>query len=131
MKKRHKVFKHATTRVVMARRRKSVRHFGRARKSYRKKSMLGGGLVGDVVAGGVVGAGIAFAGPTINQYIPALGPLTPTTVAILGGGAVAKTVLHKGGKFASAAVIIGSAMAAHDLMAGMGGTDNGGGMPYY
>ena len=90
---------------------------------------MGGGIVGMLVPGAVMGAGIALAGPAINSYVPQVGPFSPTTVAVLGGGLAAKMVLHKGGNFASAAVTLGAAMAAQNLLAGSGG--NGGGMTYY
>lgn len=79
---------------------------------------MGKGLIGALVAGAVVGAGATFAAPMVSSKIPAIGPLAPMTVAVLGTGLVAKTVLHKGGNFATAAVMLGGAMAATDLMRG-------------
>jgi hypothetical protein len=75
--------------------------------------------MGDMVAGALVGIGIRAASPYINQYVPPVFGLSPTTVATLGGGIAAKSFLHKGGKFADAAVVLGSAMAASELMGGM------------
>lgn len=72
----------------------------------------------DAVAGAVVGAGAQFASPYINQYVPRVMNLSPMTIALLGGGVVAKGVLHKGGKWSSAAIQIGAAMAAQQLMSG-------------
>ena len=82
-----------------------------------------GGMAGDVIAGGVIGAGLAFARPTINKMVPTVGPLRPTTITLLGAGAGLKLV-KKGGKFADAALIMGSAFAAHDLMASTGITSS-------
>lgn len=118
----------------MARRKRTSRRYNFAKKSSRrvKHSMLGGGLVGTMVSGAIVGAGIALAAPTINSYVPKIGPLSPVTVATLGAGIVGKSVIHKGGNFTTAAVTLGAAMAASDLMSGMGGASgSASGMRYY
>jgi phage baseplate assembly protein gpV len=81
--------------------------------------MLGRGLVGDMVAGAVTGGIVAVASPTINQYVPRVAMFAPTTIALTGVG-VAGKMMHKGGNFTTAALILGSAMAAHDLMSSTG-----------
>ena len=116
----------------MARRRRTGRSsFFRKAKRRGHKSIMGGGIVGNMVSGAVIGAGISLAGPTINQYVPGIGPLSPTAVALIGGGVAAKSIFHKGGSFATAAITIGTAMAASSLTSGMGGTSSGGGLKLY
>lgn len=92
---------------------------------------FGSGVVGDVVSGSVIGVGSQLATPWINAYVPSVMNMSPTTIALLGGGVLAKGVLHKGGKWASAAIIIGSAQAAQQLASGMGGSNAAGGMQFY
>lgn len=106
--------------MVFKKKRRSVRHyFSKARRGV--KHGFGSGIIGDMVTGGIVGAVTQFAAPTINKKVPSVLGLRPTTAVVLGVGALDKLLIHKGGKFSSAAIIIGTAMAAGDLMANMGG----------
>ena len=112
----------------MAKRRRAARirrSFPRARRSYRRAKGFGGGVLGDVITGAVIGAGVSFAAPHINRYVPSVMGLAPSTVALLGGGVAAKAIFHKGGKWADAAVVLGSAMAASQLMGSNGGSSGG------
>jgi len=115
----------------MARRRRSVRRvFGRVKRSYRRHSGMGGGVLGDVATGAVLGVGQQVATPTINQFVPSFMGLSPSSEVMLGGGLAAK-ILHKGGKWATAATIIGASQVAQQLASGMGGANAAGGMTYY
>jgi len=105
---------------------KRARRAVRRVKSYGRRHKSTSGIVGDMMAGGIVGAIAQVAAPIINQNVPSIGPLRPTTATILGGGIAAKAVLHKGGKFASAAIVIGTAMAVGDLMANFPALGGGG-----
>jgi hypothetical protein len=79
--------------------------------------------MGGIIAGAAVGVGVRALSPHINRYVPSVLGLSPTTVATLGGGVAAKSLLHKGGKFSDAAIVLGAAMAASELMGGfMGGS---------
>ena len=113
----------------MARFKRARRFYGKVKKGYHRRRGMGGGVVQDAIAGAVVGGIVQFGSPYINQYVPAIGPLRPTTAAVLGGGLIGKSLLHKGGKFADAAVIIGTAMLIGDVMAssGISGGSTGGG----
>jgi hypothetical protein len=90
------------------------------------------GVTGDVMSGAIVGIGATFASPYINQFVPSIAGISPTNVALLGGGIAAKAFLHKGGRIADAAIIIGAANVAAGLASGMaGGTSAGSSMQYY
>ena len=103
----------------MAKFRKKARsYFSRVKRRVSRRSKFGSGVIGDMISGGIIGGALQFGSPIINSYIPPVLNMRPTTIAVLGGGVVAKGLLHKGGKFADAAVIIGTAMAVGDLMAG-------------
>ena len=104
---------------------KRVRRVYSRMKRVGRRHRTGGGLVGEMMTGAVLGAGVHFATPVINSYVPSVMGLRPTTLAVLGGGIAAKTVLHKGGKFASGAVVLGTAMAVSDLIGSMGGGSSG------
>jgi len=112
----------------MARFKKARKFSDKAKKYYRRHRGFGGGVLSKAVHGGIIGAAATFGAPWINQYVPPVGPVRPSTLTVLGGGILAKSVLHKGGGFSDAAVIIGAAMLAGDLMAGMssGGVAGGG-----
>jgi len=100
-------------------RRKIRRIVKYARKASRRgRSSYTSGVLGPVMTGAVVGAGVTLASPYINQYVPSLMGVSPSTVALLGGGVVAKGVLHKGGKWADAAIVIGAAQLGSNLIAG-------------
>jgi hypothetical protein len=86
------------------------------------------GVLGNVIAGAAIGAGSTLLAPMVSQYIPPIAGVRPNTVLVLGGGVAAKAILHKGGKFADAAIITGAAMLAADLLAGQG--SNGGSTIY-
>jgi len=103
------------------------RFFGRIKKHYRRHKGFGG-IMGDVLSGAVLGAGIQFAAPTINSYVPSIAGIRPTNLVLVGGGIGAKSFLHKGGKFADAAIILGVAGIAADLVSGnFGGSGTVGG----
>ena len=107
----------------MVRRKSSFRkrsrstYYGLRSKYHRSRPGLQG-VIGNVVTGAVLGIGIKFASPYINRYVPSIGPLSPSTIAILGGGVVTKAVLKKGGKWSDGLIILGSAMAASELSSG-------------
>lgn len=109
----------------MAKRRVS-RRYSFSKKRYSRRSSRTSGIMGDLVTGAVLGAGIQFAGPTINSMVPSVMGLRPMTVALLGGGVAGKAILHKGGKFADGAIILGTALAVSDLLASQGGSSSGG-----
>ena len=87
-------------------------------------------MTGDMVAGGIVGIGATFAAPYVNQYVPSVAGIAPMNIALLGSGIAAKAFLHKGGKIADAAIIIGTANVAAGLASGMAGGSSGG-MVFY
>lgn len=100
--------------------------YSRARRRVSRSKFSG--VTSKVISGAALGAIINFAGPTINSNVPQLGPLSPMTVATLGGGIVAKSVLRKDPMgLSSAAIVLGSALAAGNLMSGMGVASNGNG----
>lgn len=97
----------------MAKFRRARRAAAFVRKTSRRKA-FGGGVLGDVLAGAAVGVVLHFGAPTINAHVPSIGPVRPTTAVMLGLGAAGK-FMHKGGKYADAALILGSAMAVSDV----------------
>lgn len=107
---------------------KKARHFyGRVKRHVRRHKTGISGVMGDVLAGGIIGGIAGFAEPTINTYVPSFMGLRPKSIALVGGGVIAKAFLHKGGKFADAAIIIGTAGIASDLAGGMAGSTTSGG----
>lgn len=82
--------------------------------------------MGDVMAGGLVGIGATFLSPYINQYVPSVAGVSSTAIALTGGGIAAKALLHKGGKYADAMIIVGVAMAASNLASGVAGGSGSG-----
>jgi hypothetical protein len=80
--------------------------------------------MGAVIAGAIAGIGTKFLAPYAQKYAPSILGLSAPTVAALGAGLAAKFVFKKGGKFTDGFLVLGSAMAASELMGnfGMGGT---------
>jgi len=112
--------------VFMAKFRKASRArrvYGFAKRTaHRSKTS---GVLGDVVAGAAVGIGLSLANNTINKYVPSIGPVRPTSAALTGVGLAGK-MLHKGGKYTDAALIMGAAMTATDVLGGVLGGKTGG-----
>jgi len=110
----------------MARFKRARRYAARVKKRYLRRK-TGGGIIGSAIAGGVLGAGITFGAPMINSYVPRIGPISGSTATVLGAGIVTKALLHKDPMhLASGAIILGSAMAVGELLAGQGGLPGGG-----
>jgi len=100
-------------------RKKSRRVYAGAKKHYTRHKGMGGGTIGKAISGFLVGAGVVIARPYINKYVPAVGPFGPTTIVTGLGGAGCKYILKKDPMgLATAATIIGSGMAASDLLVG-------------
>jgi hypothetical protein len=111
------MFKRKKARFSRARWNEIVRY--PSRRTRRRAGLSG--VMGDIVAGAAIGIGVRALSPHINRYVPSVLGLSPQTIATLGGGVAAKTLLHKGGKFSNAAIVLGSAMAASELMGGFMG----------
>lgn len=100
-------------------RKKARKVYAGAKKQYKRHKGMGGGTVMKVVSGFIIGAGVVIARPYINKYVPAVGPFGPTTIVTGLGGAGCKYILKKDPMgLATAATIIGSGMAASDLLVG-------------
>jgi hypothetical protein len=113
----------------MARFKRARRAYSRAKKHYRRHKSFKGGMMNDVIAGAVVGGIAAIASPYINSNVPSVFQgVSPTAEVLTVAGAAGK-FMHKGGRWADAALIIGVgnivAGAIADISGGVGaGAEN-------
>jgi hypothetical protein len=104
-------------------RKRASRAFRYAKRTSRKAG--NSAILSDVVAGAAVGVALPFVAPYVNRFVPSIAGVQPTTIALLGAG-VAGKYMRKGGKFADAALILGSAMLAQNMVGGLGGSSSNG-----
>ena len=106
--------------------RRARRSFSRARRGYRRHKAGIGGIGGLVMRGAGVEIASNFITPMVSSYIPPVMGMSAKTEVLLGGGIVAKLVLHKGGSWADTMIILGSARAASELLGSVSGSTTGG-----
>lgn len=121
--------------IFMARFKKARRYISRQRAGYRRarrKHPGMTGITGNMFSGAVLGVGTVVAAPYINRYVPSVLGMAPVSVAMLGGGILAKGFLHKGGRIADSAITIGTYQLSAQLASGyMGGNTSSGGIASY
>jgi hypothetical protein len=103
--------------MFMAKKSRARRVGGYFKKKYhtRRKSGIMSGVMGTAISGAIWGVGIKYGSPMLSSKVPMIGPVHPTTVAVLGVSALDKFMLHKGGKFTDVGLGLGVAMLTMDV----------------